>query len=168
MIPRTSPLLEDVGMRTREPAHVFALRILGELGARPVADAYGAPDGREFVAALRERVEADILPRPGDLVVFEDGWLVGVVTSVRADGTVEFVFARDGVVRRGFLNSSRPGRRRDERGRVLNTFVRPFRPDDRRTQRYLAGELVTGYLRLERLVETGGRREVARRVLGRP
>jgi hypothetical protein len=147
-----SPLLADVGMRTREPPHMFALRVLGEMGARLVPEAYGAPDGLAFVAALSDRLERDVVPLAGDLVVFEDGWLVGVVTSVRADGTIEFVFARDGVVRRGFLNPARPDERRDPRGRVLNTFVRPFRSQDRGSQRYLGGQLLSGFLRLERLV----------------
>jgi hypothetical protein len=147
----TSPLLADVGMRTHEPPHVFALRVLGEMGATLVPEAYGAADSRAFVAALRDRLEPDVVPLAGDVVVFEDGWLVGVVTSVRADATVEFVFARDGVVRRGYLNTASPHVRRNDGGRVLNTFVRPFKSEDTRSQAYLAGELISGYLRLERL-----------------
>jgi len=139
-------------MRTEEPCHVFALRVLGEMGARLVPQAYGAPDPQTFVAALRDRLHPDLVPLAGDLVVFEDGWLVGVVTSVRSDGTVEFIFSRGGVVRRGFLNTSFRGRRRDAQGRILNTFVRPFKSGDPPSQKYLAGELVTGYLRLDALV----------------
>jgi hypothetical protein len=35
---------------------------------------------------------------------------------------------------------------------VLNTFVRPFRSQDGRSQKYLGGQLWSGFLRLERLV----------------
>jgi hypothetical protein len=148
----TSPLLAEVGMRTREPSHVFALRILGELGASLIPQVFGAADGRAFVDTLRDRIQADLIPLAGDLVIFEDGELVAVVTSVRPDGTVEFMYAQGGVVRRGFLNPARPEARRDERGRILNTFVRPFKPHDSPRQRYLAGELFSGYLRLDRLM----------------
>jgi len=67
------------------------------------------------------------------------------------------MYAQGGVVRRGFLNAARRERRRDERGRVLNTFVRPFKPGDPARQRYLAGELFTGFLRLDRLVTLSAR-----------
>jgi hypothetical protein len=138
-----------VGTRTRAPAHQFAREALAGLGVRLRPELALAPTGEALVSAARTAGALSVArtPAPGDLVVFEEGWLVGVVTAVRGDGAVEFVYAARGVVRRGWLAPTRPSDQRDPEGRILNTFVRPRRPADTRGQRYLAGELYTGLVR---------------------
>ncbi|MBI4512298.1 MAG: hypothetical protein HY698_21880 [Deltaproteobacteria bacterium] len=145
----------QVGERTREPSSQFALRVLRSLGVLLREDLLRTPDG-VALARMASQVAAitrEIQPLAGDLVLFQEGRLWGVVTAVRENGTVEFVYADRGVVRRGFVHPSTPSLRRDDRGRVLNTFVRPYHPSDGPGQRYLAGELLTGFVRLDKLVQ---------------
>jgi hypothetical protein len=92
--------------------------------------------------------------RPGDVVFFSlagDGPdHVGLVEAVDSDGRIVFREARDGQIRHSYVQASAPSSRRDHQGRVLNTFLRPKRPDDPPYLRYFAGELLLGVLRLER------------------
>jgi hypothetical protein len=94
-------------------------------------------------------------PRPGDMVFFrdthdrnKDGKLndglthIGVVERVGDDGTVTFVHKASGQVKRGRFNLARPDARKDEKGRVLNDWLRR---KDKRNRGYLAGELVAGF-----------------------
>jgi hypothetical protein len=94
-------------------------------------------------------------PRPGDLVFFRETYdrnrdrrrndgltHIGVVERVEPNGTVTFVHRAGGGVKRSRLNLYRPSLRRDERGRVLNDYLR--RPE-RATYPRLAGELLAGF-----------------------
>ncbi|NMO23267.1 C40 family peptidase, partial [Pyxidicoccus fallax] len=94
-------------------------------------------------------------PRVGDMVFFrdthdrnKDGRLndglthIGIVERVGKDGTVTFVHRAGGGVKRGRFNLARPDERKDEKGRVLNDWLRRR---DRRNRGYLAGELVAGF-----------------------
>lgn len=94
-------------------------------------------------------------PRVGDLVFFRDtadknrdGLLndglthIGIVERVGADGTVTFVHRGSNGVKRARLNLTRPEERKDEKGRVLNDWLRRR---DKRHRAYLAGELVAGF-----------------------
>ncbi|MFP2910164.1 CHAP domain-containing protein [Pyxidicoccus sp. 3LFB2] len=94
-------------------------------------------------------------PRPGDMVFFRDthdrnrdGKLndglthIGVVERVGEDGTVTFVHKASGLVKRGKFNLARPDVRKDEKGRVLNDWLRR---KDKRNRGYFAGELVAGF-----------------------
>ena len=146
--PANSPLLAHVGERTKESSMAFALRVVDEHGARLPGALAAAASGEALARAAQE---AETLvrcgsPREGDLVVFADGWLFGVVTGVHFADTVEFIYAARGVIRRGFLSAPTPSTRRGPDGRALNTFVRPYLPGDSPEQRYLAGELFTGYI----------------------
>ena len=142
------PVLTLVGERSDESSTAFAVRAAVLAGADVPSTIGLAPDG----ATLLEVARADGLladtPDAGDLVVFDDGWLVGAVTSVRADGTVEFVYLLGDVARRGYVNPRQPSDRRDSAGRALNTFVRPWSAKDPADQQYLAGELLTGFVSL--------------------
>ncbi|MBZ4418077.1 CHAP domain-containing protein [Myxococcus sp. RHSTA-1-4] len=94
-------------------------------------------------------------PRVGDMVFFrdthdrnKDGRLndglthIGIVERVGADGTVTFVHRAGGGVKRGRFNLARPDARKDEKGHVLNDWLRRR---DKRNRGYLAGELVAGF-----------------------
>lgn len=94
-------------------------------------------------------------PRVGDLVFFRetfdknrdgrfnDGLThIGIVERMAPDGTVTFVHKAGGLVKRSKFNLAKPEARRDEKGRVLNDWLRRR---DKRFRGYLAGELVAGF-----------------------
>ena len=120
------------------------------------------------LGTLRER------PRSGDMVFFrnthdrnKDGQLndglthIGIVERVGADGTVTFVHRAGKGVTRGRFNLARPDARTDEKGRVLNDWLRRR---DKRNRGYLAGELVAGFASVdERWANTRPRLASAKR-----
>ena len=146
-----SPLLAEVGQRSKESAPAYALRVLAALGLHPPAALMNATTGPELLAAVKPLIERAARPLAGDLLFFDDGEVVAIATTSHGD-TTEFVYVRGGVIRRGVVTPSRPGRKRDEGGRALNTFVRPWARSDGSRQKYLAGEIFDGVLRLEQLV----------------
>jgi len=94
--------------------------------------------------------------RPGDILLFDtrgvarapecaDG--AGIVESVGAGGRITFVEARDGHIRHSFVDPAHPASRRDARGEILNSFLRPIRIDDPPGARYFAGEMLCGVAR---------------------
>jgi hypothetical protein len=96
---------------------------------------------------------------PGDVLFFDTRGTgpdpdcadhAGIVESVDSDGRLGFVEARDGQVRHSFVDPERPTLRRDERGQVLNTFLRPKRVSDPPETRYYAGEMLCGIGRASR------------------
>jgi hypothetical protein len=92
--------------------------------------------------------------RPGDVVFFDLGNggcqdHVGLAESVDPDGRITFREARDGQVRTSYVFTGEPCARRDAQGRILNTFLRPKRPDDPPATRYFAGEMLCAVLRLD-------------------
>lgn len=92
--------------------------------------------------------------RAGDVVFFDLGGggpdHVGLVERVDSDGRITFRELREGEVRTSYVHVASPSSRRDGNGRVLNTFLRPKRPEDPPYLRYFAGELFYGVLRIER------------------
>jgi hypothetical protein len=91
--------------------------------------------------------------RPGDVLFFDlgdgCGGHAGLVDSVDPDGRITFREAREGV-RKSFADAGEPTSRRDSRGRVLNTFLRPKHPDDPPDARYYAGDMLCAVLRIGR------------------
>jgi hypothetical protein len=94
--------------------------------------------------------------RPGDILFFDTRGVApsptcadhaGIVESVSPDGRIAFVEARGGRTRRSFVDPARPMARRDERGEILNTFLRPKAIDDPPGARYFAGEMLCGVAR---------------------
>ena len=94
--------------------------------------------------------------RPGDILLFDTRGLAptpecadraGIVESVGAGGRITFVEARGGHVRRSFVDPAHPSSRRDARGEILNSFLRPIRIDDPPGARYFAGEMLCGVAR---------------------
>lgn len=92
--------------------------------------------------------------RPGDLLVFDravankESDLVAIVIGRDSRGVTELVYAGHGVIRRGFVDASRPKIRRDYTGAVVNTFLRHGRQWPPKGTRYLAGELLAHVIRL--------------------
>jgi hypothetical protein len=94
--------------------------------------------------------------RPGDILLFDTRGVAprpecadraGIVESVGASGRITFVEARAGRVRRSFVDPAHPFARRDARGEILNSFLRPIRIDDPPGARYFAGEMLCGIAR---------------------
>jgi hypothetical protein len=73
--------------------------------------------------------------------------LVAIVLSRDARGVTEFVYVGGGVIRRGFVDASRPALRRDRDGAVVNTFMRHGRRWPAKGSHYLAGELLSAIIR---------------------
>jgi hypothetical protein len=102
--------------------------------------------------------------RPGDILFFDTRGAsptpecadhAGIVESVTTDGRITFVEARGGRTRRSFVDPARPAIRRDDRGEILNSFLRVKALDDPPGARYFAGEMLCGIARAAR--SEGGR-----------
>jgi len=96
-------------------------------------------------------------PRPGDVVFFDNTYdrngnhrldddltHLAVVEAVAEDGTLTLVHRGSRGVVRIYMNLHRPDEHADGDGRVLNSFLRVRRADDRPGTRYLTGELWRG------------------------
>jgi len=150
--PRPTPTRQLRPSPHAEPAAALVERVLHERGYR-----FGT-DGT--VGALHDYLADNGHPvqpnqaRPGDVVFFDLGGEgadhVGLVESVDPDGRIAFREERDGEIRTSYVLPSAPSERRDAQGRVLNSFLRPKRPEDPPYLRYFAGELFYAVLRLER------------------
>jgi hypothetical protein len=75
---------------------------------------------------------------------------VGLVESAEPDGRIIFVEARGGQVRRSVVDPAHPSLRRNARGEIANTFLRPKRVADPPNARYFAGEMLCGIARVTR------------------
>jgi hypothetical protein len=94
--------------------------------------------------------------RRGDVVFFDTRGVAdvpqcadeaGIVESVSPDGRITFMEAREGRVRRSFVDPFRPTDRRNAQGEILNSFLRSIRIDDPPGSRYFAGEMLCGIAR---------------------
>jgi hypothetical protein len=74
----------------------------------------------------------------------------GLVEAVEPDGRIVFVEARGGQVRRSVVDPARPTLRRNERGEIANSFLRPKRVADPPNARYFAGQMLCGVARVDR------------------
>jgi len=96
--------------------------------------------------------------RPGDVVFFDTrsrgeeelscSDRVGLVESVDGAGRITFVESRGGQLYRGYVDPRQPLARRDERGDIANSFLRPKRLGDQDGTRYFAGEMLCGIARV--------------------
>jgi hypothetical protein len=165
-VPVAETMRAHVGERHKQSGDLaFARTLLAELGITLASDVAAVDTGAALLALADERdALTDRAPLSGDLVVF--AWteagaevtLVGVVVGpVAREGgrgdTVEFVYLGRGVVRRGYLTRSARRRQRDDRGRILNTFVRALAGKARKRDPFLAGQLFNSYVRIDRLGE---------------
>lgn len=95
--------------------------------------------------------------QPGDVVFFrtrapgseacDDPDHAGLVAAVESDGRIDFVEARGGLIRRSYVAPLRPRERRDESGRVLNSFLRPKKVGDPEDTPTFAGEMLCAAVR---------------------
>lgn len=93
--------------------------------------------------------------RPGDLVFFDStadatgcGNHVGLVEGIAPGGALKFRERRDNEERASIADPLRPARRRDDAGRVINTFMRARQPNDAVGTRYYAGQMVCSVIRI--------------------
>ena len=139
--------------RTDEGAS-FVERALHDAGFRFGTDG----SARALWGYLRtaHRLVAAADARPGDILLFDTRGVApapecadraGIVESVGAGGRITFVEAQGGRVRRSFVDPVHPSSRRDARGEILNSFLRPIRIDDPPGARYFAGEMLCGVAR---------------------
>lgn len=100
----------------------------------------------------------DTLPRPGDLVFFDNTWdfngdgrlndpltHVGIVERTDSDGTVVFISRVAGAVERYRMNLSHPHVHKTADGRLLNDYIRRKLPSDPPGTGRLTGELFASY-----------------------
>ena len=136
-----------VGTRDNRDPFAIVLSWRAELGLPAIA----ATDSAALVAgahAAGTLYDPHELAAPGDLLVFShvtsdaDVDLVGFTIARDARGVIEFMYAGGGILRRGFLDASRPTTRRDLDGAVVNTFLRHGKRMPPTGTRYLAGELL--------------------------
>ena len=73
---------------------------------------------------------------------------VGLVESVDSGGRITFLESRNGQLYRGYVDPRLPLARRDERGEIANSFLRPKRLSDPDGTRYFAGEMLCGVARV--------------------
>lgn len=148
-----SDLRVRVGQRDKRDPYAIVIAWLADLGLHVDGS---ATEGSSLVA-WAERTGRLAAPtdtaRPGDLLVFDHAVggaasdLVAIVIGRDARGVSEYMYAGGGVVRRGFLDPTRPSIRRDLEGAVVNTFLRHGKQWPPKGTRYLAGELLTHVVR---------------------
>jgi hypothetical protein len=140
-----------VGRRdTRDPVEA-AIAWARELGMQVV----GARSSEILVwAETHSRLhDAEMPPERGDLLVFdrvnsdEPADLFAVVIARDERNVTEFLYLGGGVIRRGFIDASRPRTKRDATGAVVNTFLRTGRRWPAKGSRYLAGEHLAHVIR---------------------
>ena len=137
-----------VGQRDKRDPLAVVLDWLEELGV--ATDPYPAegPTLVTWAQTAGKLALATDAAKPGDLLVFdravsdEPSDLFALVIARDARGVIEFVYPGGGVVRRGFLDPTRPAIRRDVDGAIVNTFLRHGKRWPPSGTRYLAGELV--------------------------
>lgn len=124
--------------------------------ARALGSPSEAATGPELVAwaDATGRLAAPTTPAvPGDLLVFDhvvsdqEADLVAIVVARDARGVTELVYVGGGVIRRGFIDASRPSVKRDAGRAVVNTFLRHGRRWPAPGAHYLAGELLAHVVR---------------------
>jgi hypothetical protein len=106
------------------------------------------------------KVVAPTDARPGDIVFFDTRGRAGtaaecadhtgIVEKVDLDGRISFIETRGGQVKVSYAHPAFPLVRRDQRGEVLNTFLRPKKINDPPDARYFAGEMLCGVARVTR------------------
>jgi hypothetical protein len=144
--PLRSPvdLQRRIGARDKRDPIEAVLGWAGELGLRvPAESSHDLLAWAERTHRLRDAGEP---PRPGDLLVFAHD-MVAIAIARDARGVTEIVYLAGGVVRRGFVDATRPRMRRDRGGAIVNTYLRHGKRNARGT-RHLAGELLSAVIRM--------------------
>jgi hypothetical protein len=147
----------DNGRRAgAEEGAAFVEKVLHDAGFRFGTDG----SARALWGYLRasHRLVSVAEARPGDVVFFDTRGLApapecadhaGIVEKVDREGRITFAEARGGRMLRSFVDPARPTVRRDERGQILNSFLRTKTVDDPPEARYFAGQMLCGIARAE-------------------
>jgi len=142
-----------VGRRDKRDPIEAVLAWARELGMRiettgmTGSDLVGWAESRGLLAAKTDA------PEPGNLLVFDhatsdaEADLIAIVIERDARGVTEMIYLAGGVVRRGFVDASRPNLKRDGSSAVVNTFLRHGKRWPPAGTRYLAGELLAHVVR---------------------
>ena len=105
-----------------------------------------------FVREQFAQVQAD-QARGGDVLFFDlgtgCGMHTGLVETAESGGRIGFREWRDGSPRHSYVTPRDPYLRRDGRGRIMNTFLRPKRMEDPAETTYFAGEMLCAVFRIE-------------------
>ncbi len=144
---REAPDLRSlVGRRTKEDPTLVVLDWTRALG-RTVEGTTGG-DLVGWAASSNRLADATEVAAPGDLLIFDhvtsdtESDLVALVIDRDARGVTEYLYVGNGVVRRGFVDPTRPATKRDAQGVVVNTYLRHGRRWPAKGTHYLAGELL--------------------------
>ena len=139
---------------TADDGTAFVERALHDAGFRFGTD--GSTQALWGYLRTAHRLVGTADARPGDILLFDTrgvapapacAYRAGIVESVGAGGRITFIEAQGGRVRRSFVDPAHPSARRDARGEILNSFLRPIRLDDPPGARYFAGEMLCGIAR---------------------
>jgi hypothetical protein len=142
------------GRRDADEGAAFVERALHDAGFRVGTD--GSTGALWGYLRTAHRLVGAAEARPGDILLFDTRGVApapacadraGIVESVGAGGRITFIEAQGGRVRRSFVDPAHPSSRRDTRGQILNSFLRPIRIDDPPGTRYFAGEMLCGVAR---------------------
>lgn len=149
-LPRTlADLRSLVGVRDKRTSLLLAIEWTHALGLAP--EGFAGTTGEDLVAwaeASHRLADATDEPRPGDLLVFDAAQsddaadLVAIVIARDNRGVTEMLYLGGGVIRRGFVDASRPHQRRDDTQRVVNTYLRHGKRWPSKGSHYLSGELL--------------------------
>jgi len=105
-----------------------------------------------FVRGQFPQVQAE-QAHGGDVLFFDlgsgCGMHTGVVETAESMGRIGFREWRDGSYRHSFVTPRDPTLRRDGKGRILNTFLRPKRMEDPAETAYFAGEMLCAVFRVD-------------------
>ncbi len=104
-----------------------------------------------FMRGQFAQVHAD-QARGGDVLFFDlgagCGTHVGLVETAEPSGRIGFREWRDASTRHSYVTPRDPYLRRDTRGRIMNTFLRPKRIEDPADTAYFASEMLCAIFRV--------------------
>jgi hypothetical protein len=146
----------EIGTAPRQDeGAAFVVRTLHAAGLRFGTD--GSTRALWGYLRTSHRLVSPSAARPGDVLFFDTQGTgerpecadhAAVVEQVTPTGRIAFVELRGGRIRHSVVDPAQPSDRRDERGSLLNSFLRPVRADDPRGARHFAGEMLCAVARI--------------------
>lgn len=138
----------------QEEGAAFVVRTLHAAGLRFGTD--GSTRALWGYMRTAHRLVPPSAAKPGDVLFFDTRGTggqpdcadhAGIVEHVGPAGRIGFLELRGGHLRHSFVDPAHPASRRDGRGDLLNSFLRPMRPGDPEGARYFAGQMLCGIAR---------------------
>ena len=142
-----------VGQRDKRDPIEAALAWARELGLRIETTGMTGADLLAWAEARGLAGDRTAIPQPGNVLVFDRATsdepldLIAIAIERDARGVTEIIYLAGGVVRRGFVDASRPTLRRDGARAIVNTFLRHGKRWPPAGTRYLTGELLSHVIR---------------------